>query len=218
MDHNIFMDGWDKKNSYVYGWIVSDGCLLKEGRNKTAYAVRISTNDIDIAQWMHLYMCDGNKLYKQHYDNYVIKYRNQDAIKFMMQNKLTSKKSLTMEFPENIPREFIWDFIRGYFDGDGSVVLRKTKYNLYGQISFTSGSQVFLERLQQVLSEYDINSHIYKDNRASNKSYYLRVIKRSEIEKLYHKLYDEMEDGAFLWRKYFKYYQLMMAKPKYQIV
>lgn len=216
MDKNIFENGWDKINSYIFGWIMSDGCLQKEGRNKTAYAVRISSNDIDIIQWMHLYMCDGNKIYTQKYNNYVIKYRNEDAIGFMMQNSLTEKKSLTMQFPKDIPKEFIWDFIRGYFDGDGSIILRTNRYNTYGQASFTCGSLGFLETLQDLLYENNIESHIYKDGRSMNSSYYLRIIKRSELEKLYHKLYDDIEDGAFLWRKYFKFYQLMTVKPKYQ--
>ncbi len=215
-DNNIFENGWNKYNAYIFGWIMSDGCLLLEGRNKTAYAVRICSNDLDIIEWMHNYMCVGNKIYKQGEKGKLIKYRNQDAIKFMMDNNLTPRKSLTVRFP-NIPEEYTRDFIRGYFDGNGSVVIRETQYNTYGQISFTSGSINFLDVLRNVLSECNIDSRLYEDGRTTNGSFYLRVIKRSEIEKLYHYMYDEIEDVPFLKRKKDKFDLLLSAKPKYNI-
>jgi intein-encoded DNA endonuclease-like protein len=41
--------------------------------------------------------------------------------------KITPKKSLTLEFSENIPEHLIKYFILGYFDGDGSVCCYKPK-------------------------------------------------------------------------------------------
>lgn len=203
-DINIYKDGWNKINAYIFGWIMSDGCLLKEGRNKTAYAVRICSNDYEILQWMHSYMCVGNKIYRQGSNGYLIKYRNQDGIAFMMKNNLTEKKSLSMLFPK-IPDKFLPDFIRGHFDGDGSIVLHTNRYNTYAQVSFTSGSKAFLESLQKKLSAAGITSHLYRDGRETNSSYYLRVIKRSETERLFHFMYSDLSDTGFLNRKYEKY-------------
>ena len=58
-------------------------------------------------------------------------------------------KSLDMDFP-NIPKEYLSDFIRGYFDGDGCVMRLKG-----GRINsaFTSGSKKFLDNLHQILKE-----------------------------------------------------------------
>ena len=118
-----------------------------------------------------------------------------------------------MRFPD-IPPEYLPDFIRGYFDGDGSIILRKTKYNMYAQISFTSGSKDFLLRLQSVLEQhYHIASHLYKDGRVNNQSYYLRITKRGEIYKLYDILYDDT--SLFLNRKYQKFLLFLSCKPKY---
>ena len=178
--------------------------------------MRICSNDTDIIEWMHNYMCVGNKIYKQGENGKLIKFRNSDAIDFMIDNNLTARKSLTVRFP-HIPDEYMSDFIRGYFDGNGSVTLKKTKYNIYGQISFTSGSINFLDVLQKVLLKNDISSKIYQDGRTTNGSFYLKVIKRSEIEKMYHYLYDDTGDVPFLKRKKDKYDLLMDAKPKYNI-
>ncbi len=215
IDNNIFENGWNKNNAYTFGWIMSDGCLLREGRNKTAHAVRICSNDYDIIEWLHTYLCVGNKIYKQRENNYTIKFRNKEAISFMMDNELTERKSLTVKFP-NIPDKVLPDFIRGYFDGNGSVVLHKTKYNIYGQISITCGSLNFLESLQNRLRENNIHAHIYRDGRSTNASYYLRVIKRSEIEKMYEYMYSNLNGTVCLRRKYDKYTELIYYKPKYQ--
>lgn len=58
-------------------------------------------------------------------------------------------KSLVCEFP-NVPKEFLNDFIRGYFDGDGSVMnLKNNRLNS----SFTCGSKKFLDKLLLILQE-----------------------------------------------------------------
>lgn len=215
-DINIFENGWDRNNAYAFGWVMSDGCLQKEGRNKTAYAVRICSNDLDIVKWLHSYMCLGNKIYKQNENGHLIKYRNSDGIKYMMENCLTEKKSLSMQFPD-IPDEFIADFVRGYFDGDGSIILTKNRYNTYAQVSFTSGSSDFLKALQSRLSKSGIRAHLYKDGRTNNSSFYLRVVKRSEIGKLFRFMYSDLNGVGYLRRKYEKYRTFIEeCEPKYQ--
>ena len=57
---------------------------------------------------------------------------------------LTPNKSLTMQFP-NIPNEFVRHFIRGCWDGDGSVYIDKPSQKIYA--SFVSGSRDFLEAM-----------------------------------------------------------------------
>ena len=61
----------------------------------------------------------------------------------------TECKSNTVEFP-NIPREYLSDFIRGYFDGDGCIMnLKNNRVNS----AFTCGSKKFLDKLLEILKE-----------------------------------------------------------------
>ncbi|MCL5010656.1 MAG: LAGLIDADG family homing endonuclease, partial [Patescibacteria group bacterium] len=68
------------------------------------------------------------------------------------------KKGKKMLFPE-IPEKFLPDFIRGYFDGDGSVFyttyLHSKIHRMRTELrsNFTSGSPEFLERLKSILAE-----------------------------------------------------------------
>lgn len=212
MDINIFENGWTQENAYIYGWVISDGCLLREGRNKTSYAVRITSNDKAMVEWLHESLCVGNKIYSQG-KSFTIKYRNVDGISFMMKHGLTERKSLTVEFPE-IPDLYVWSFIRGIFDGNGSVTLSKTKYNTYAQVSITSGSKIFLEKMSEKFKEFNIESHLYMDRRTTNKSWYLRLTKRSEIEKFYEMTYSGA--SVFLDRKHDKFNEYFSQKPKYK--
>lgn len=68
-----------------------------------------------------------------------------------------TKKSTRIRFPK-IHDSYLPDFIRGFFDGDGSVhyiVYKATKNDkFYTEIrsNFTSGSLIFLEQLREILS------------------------------------------------------------------
>lgn len=194
---------------------MSDGCLKWEGRNKNRLAIRICLNDKEIIDILHEKMCVGNKIYVQG-KNYSIKYRNEKAIQFLMSYGLTERKSLIMKFPVDIPRQFIPAFIRGYFDGDGSIILHNTIHNLYGQVSFTSGSLGFLQELQVILRDYNIDSRIYLDNRKNNNSKYLRIIKRNEIEKYFNLTYHN--SSIHLSRKYDKFIILVTHPKKYKVL
>jgi hypothetical protein len=78
----------------------------------------------------------------------------------------TENKSMTIQFP-NVPEEYLPDFIRGYFDGDGSVMNVKG-----GRINtaFTCGSKEFLDTLVEILKSkagveggsYDARNYTYK--------------------------------------------------------
>lgn len=85
----------------------------------------------------------------------------------------TEQKSLKVEFPD-IPNEFLPDFIRGYFDGDGSVMnLKNNRLNS----TFTCGNKQFLIKLLEILKqEAGIEGGSFDDS-----SYSLRFGKKDTI-------------------------------------
>lgn len=214
IDNDIYKEGWNEINAYIYGIIMSDGCLKWEGRNKNRLAIRIGLNDYDMIEKLHSYMCVGNKIYCQD-KQYSLKFRNEQSINFLIKNGLTERKSLTMQFPK-LPINILPAFIRGYFDGDGSIVLNHTKYNTYGQVTFTSGSTDFLVGLQDVLiREFNIKSQVYNDGHPETHSKVLKITKRSEIDKFFWIVYADA--NIYLERKYQKFEELNKNPLKYQI-
>ena len=120
-----------------------------------------------------------------------------------------------MKFP-NLPYNILASFIRGYFDGDGSIVLSHTKHNTYGQVSFTSGSKDFLVGLQDALFNiFDIKSTLYDDGHQNTHTMTLKVTKRKEIDKLFDIMYRDAD--IYLERKYLKFKELNNNPLKYHV-
>lgn len=97
----------------------------------------------------------------------------------------TPRKSLTLELPR-VPKKYFGSFLRGYFDGDGSIgYIEKGKY-----LSFKlTGSIPFMNELKLVLEkEYGIKSFILL--RGGGVYCDLKVHKQIEISKIRDIMYE----------------------------
>lgn len=132
--------------AYVFGFWCADGCIYG-GRlfditihKKDKYLIKKIAEELEYEGPLYDYVDhQASRL------NFSCKEIYDDIINLGgMENK-----SNILEFPD-IPNEYLSDFIRGYFDGDGCIM------NLKGgriNSAFTSGSQKFLEKLHQILKE-----------------------------------------------------------------
>lgn len=135
-------DFFEKINSeekaYWLGFIYADGCINQILKNE-----RIKSMDLEIG----LSRIDEGHLIKflnSIESNVPIKYRSNKLngkmyescrvvicctklCKDLIKLGCTPRKSLTLKFPSSdiLPKEYVGDFIRGYFDGDGCINLRK---------------------------------------------------------------------------------------------
>lgn len=117
-------------------------------------------------------------------------------------NIVPGKKSCNEMFPQYIPQEYMKDYIRGYFDGDGCVC------NSQGRLKITivSGIQ-FCNDLKNFLSEEFGESigHIYKDSKSDigEKDTLFRycISKKAHVEWFYNYLYQD-KNCVKLERKY----------------
>lgn len=106
----------------------------------------------------------------------------------------------------NIDKSLYKHFIRGFFDGDGSIILDKILGHCC--INFTSASLTFLEQLQEVLKEHALtNGGITKETKYE--VWHLRFGGKQVI-----KILDWLYEDAhfFLKRKYYKYQLLSPLK------
>ena len=108
-------------------------------------------------------------------------------------------KSLTISFPmqEQLPDKFLFDFIRGYVDGDGSLRIKDGKY---ANLSVCCGSRQFLEGMLQ-------RTRWSGTIRKSRELYYLEWSCQKAFTKI-HCLYKD--SSVYLDRKY-KVYQNLIA-------
>lgn len=108
-------------------------------------------------------------------------------------------KTLIVKFP-NINANLHRHFIRGIFDGDGTIGIMNKKYG-YKKWTIYSASHEFCNSIHNILTQNGIKNklykRIYKDGRAPG--YNVEVHCKNEFTKLYHYLYNSAT--IFLERK-----------------
>lgn len=155
-----FFSSWSPTMAYVLGFWFADGYM----KHIKSYRVIFTSADLE-----HLRAI--NKAMQSNCP--IVKYRRRGTLEncstfTVHSKKLFSdlqnlggfrKKSLTIEFP-NIPDSLLADFIRGYFEGDGSVFFtsyyrtKDHKKQTEFRCNFTSGSPTFLNSLRDILTKY----------------------------------------------------------------
>ena len=118
-----------------------------------------------------------------------------------------NNKSLKLTFPNNeiIDTSLYNHFIRGYFDGDGSLVLSKNSINFK-----ICGTKEFLEGLidvfNTVIYEYNYQKKLFKRHMDDKNNYYISYGGRVKTLKVIDYLYNDC--NIYLNRKYNKYIEL----------
>jgi hypothetical protein len=110
---------------------------------------------------------------------------------------ITPRKSKTLQFPA-VPTEFVRDFIRGCWDGDGTVYIGARGNGVAG---FGSGSRSFVDSMLGWLAGMGLPlATIHQDSRSPGYCYFR--FHGGVCEKLFHVLYDDTDDSMRLSRKY----------------
>lgn len=118
------------------------------------------------------------------------------------------RKSLTLKFPKYLSDNFLKDFIRGYFDGDGCISFRTNKTV---RISF-AGTQDFLTSLQSILQEkLNIESILHKQGNI----WILSFCKKEYTYKFLNWIYKDA--SIYLDRKHEKYQKFLQQNESFVI-
>lgn len=137
---------WSRNMAYILGLWFADGCIYRGKmfditlHSKDKYILKQIAKELDYEGELYDYV--DRQAARLNFSCVVI---YKDIV------SLGGKecKSEDIEFPK-IPKEYLSDFIRGYFDGDGSIMLLK---NNRLNSAFTSGSKKFLDELLQTLKQ-----------------------------------------------------------------
>ncbi|WP_299831689.1 hypothetical protein [uncultured Metabacillus sp.] len=195
------IDSEDK--AYWLGFIMADGCVTKKTyKNSSMLKITLKVNDIKHLEKFKNAI-NGTypiRKYEQQTNYGLGKYceiKIQDDIfcSHLNHKGVVPNKSLILKYP-NISNEYSKDFIRGYFDGDGSITLTTTKdRNSFG-LNIIGTKDILLGIIKNLnLSD----KHIYEIN-----SYYLISIGgNKQVYTILNYLYEDA--NIFLDRKYNRY-------------
>lgn len=155
--------------AYLLGYIYADGSLEDASYLRGKY-FRASSIDKEMIDYIKREFGSGHTVSKLQPTTvggsvrYFIRIGDHGLFDSLVALGLSPNKSLTMQFPK-VPRNYISDFVRGYFDGDGCVYFEHGKGSR-GQaiikrvvVVFTSGSPRFLKQLSNTLSHQCVFKH-----------------------------------------------------------
>lgn len=160
IDSDFFSSVDTPEKAYILGWWYSDGCV----DNKSA-RIGIASDDDYVLEWIKVQTkYEGNiKRSPARSD------RHKPLSNLVIHDKkfrddleklgCVKNKSLILQFPDSsiVPDHLIWHFLRGEFDGDGSISIKNEKY---GQCTITS-SVDFCRDLSAFLTNNNIDNTVY---------------------------------------------------------
>ena len=179
---------WSREMAYIFGFWCADGCIY----GQSEFDITIHKKDKYLLEQI------AKEL---EYEGPLYDYVNKQAARLNFSCRViyddllrlggSPRKSLILKFPK-VPKEYLSDFIRGYFDGDGCIMtLKNNRLNS----AFTCGSKSFLDSLLQILKEEaDVKGGAYDASCVSLK------FGKADTIKIGHFIYKD-EPKIFLKRK-----------------
>ena len=161
-NHSFLKDIQTEAQAYWCGFIMADGCVsINEKINSCELCIKIQANDADHLKKFNKSI-EGNVPVTL-FNEYTTLPNKEKVISHQCQIRLYSEeivhdlkkygiipnKSLIKQFPNNIPDHLMNHFIRGYFDGNGTIVFSyKSKI-----CSFCTGSENFAKGLYEYINK-----------------------------------------------------------------
>lgn len=145
--------------AYILGFLFSDGYISGQ-----QLGLRLKKTDKDVLRKIKDYFCEQIKLQEEK-TSYTFVVSSYKVINNLMKIGMKRNKSYKELSIPNIPIELKRHFIRGYFDGDGTIyVCKRKKYN-HLKAAICSSSNCILKEFKKEMSLYNIDSTINKENR-----------------------------------------------------
>lgn len=186
--NEAYFNSLGSNSSYVLGLICADGNLSGSGNT-----INIALHRDD----KYLLMDIAKDMGSSHpvYDSKLslmstLAFCSMPMHAALMNIGLTPNKSKTLQCPD-IPLHIIPDFIRGVLDGDGSVSAKAKRCKI------VSASVDFINGLSEMLNDLDVSHKVYNEpymyNGVKTNFYCLSVIRRKDVKRLYHLMYDNAD-------------------------
>ena len=121
-------DDLTENSVYLLGFIAADGSILESRGHPSVLEIALAEKDkYHLIKLRNLICEDIPVRLKEKYKAVVCSFCSVKLVENLSKFGIVPRKSLTLQFPKNIPNNLIRHFVRGYFDGDGHVRQRINK-------------------------------------------------------------------------------------------
>ena len=170
-----FFKTWSSDMAYILGFWFADGYI---DTDKNIFSITQHRKDSYLLQTM-LHKMQSN--YKLYFCNQMCRFdiKSPKIVRSIIELGGMPRKSLVCQFPL-IPTQYLPDFIRGLWDGDGCICVhtvkqKERKPRKTVTSNFISGSKKFILELQKTLSQNisELKGHLHTYPRKNNQVAYL---------------------------------------------
>jgi hypothetical protein len=219
-DEYYFNNIDNSEKAYWLGFLYADGYVTTNNR----WGLQLAIKDLShMENFLKCLQCNVN--IKKRFKISLITNKYLESCGFMIHNLkmyndlykygVVNNKTYCLKFPSInlIPDKLLSHFIRGYFDGDGSITyylydrIRKDRNNQiqtdcnYKEISLVCKSLDFILQMQtQLKYKCDVNFKLNINCR--DDLYVLRLYKLDELIKFINYIYQDIDNSYYLERKY----------------
>ena len=226
LNENYFQELDSKDKAYFLGFIYADGFITKRSQGQSILGLTLA--EIEPIDKFKKYIQTDKKVgyykktngYSDKSYEYKLALISDKLVSDIEKLGVTERKSLTLTFPD-IREDLIPHFIRGYFDGDGSVFLHKDSREEYSENIYLGinicGTKEFLTILSKHLPFIEEGQCIYKEERRETNCWNLKLISNIRSLELYHYMYKDCDD-LYLSRKKEKFENFIKDKGSTTII
>lgn len=199
---NPFLDLNNQETLYWLGWLASDGCVTGNSIN-----LELAEDSMDVLENYKNFLGERTNVEGPFHtkdkgqNSYCVRFQNKEIANYLDSIGITRNKSKTIEIKFNVN----WDFIRGVFEGDGTVYRIRPKNVGFEalQCNIVSASELFINQLYTFIKNEGIKCSI--NNELRNNVLYKRLwISYTDSYKFFKLMYYS-EEIPILSRKYNKF-------------
>lgn len=208
--HNVNDDYFSIENSnmaYLLGFLASDGTIDKKNNR-----IKIGLSSVDrdfLVTIKNELNCESNIFDYVTSNGYPVSelcFTSKKIKQELLKYNIIPNKTFCFKFPKNLKREYWIDFIRGYFDGDGSISTSGPSAIKWQICSVTK--DVLQTIIDFFYEEYKIEKPCILERKSSKHKVYYFQYSSVPTRKIFSILYSK--DCLKLPRKYLKFKELVM--------
>lgn len=204
-----YFKNWSREMAYIVGFVNADGNVIYSEEN-SMYLLQIAIKEEDKEVLLKIKDALG---YEGELIYYEAKRSNgkktnmaklcinsKPLVKSLLDIGIEERKSLTKGVPHSLPENYIYDYLRGYFDGNGTIDMRYARTLVPSlRLRLSSGSERHLSDVQDILERFGFRRK--KIEKAKGSSTYVLRFSNNETHTLYDRFYEQEESIHMLRRK-----------------
>jgi len=202
--NDSFFKNHNTEMFYFLGFFLADGCVIKRSENSYIIQFGLHIKDEHIVKSFQKIINSNRPLV--YFDNFVsLSLNSKEMAEDLRKYGIEERKSLTSKWPPFIPEEYLSHFVRGFFDGDGSIFKIKHPAGKrdYIGINFT-GTKEFLLELQKQINKIVGKDYGYLRTLPVKSGFYYQLVYSGDatIKKFIDWIYENSHEDNRLKRKY----------------